>query len=211
MIQTLSIQLVQQALTLAPFDVQTAQQKMAPAVRSRQRPEGLPGQPRVGGVLLLLYRHQQTLHVLLTRRREHLTAHAGQISFPGGRRDDQEPLHQTALRETMEEVGVPPQEITLLGTLTTIYIPPSDYEVHPFVGWVHRGERPSFRANPNEVAAIIEAPLPLLLDPATRHEEPWEFRGNMITIPFFNIDGQKVWGATAIMLSEFLERLRAVR
>lgn len=202
---------VRQALALPHFDVLAAQQQMALLDRSRRRPPKMEGEPRVGGVLLLLYCRDGELYVLLTRRRADLNSHAGQISFPGGRREEDEPLYETALRETMEEVGVPPAAVTILGSLADIYIPPSDYEVHPFVGWLEgNGRPPRFSPNPAEVEEILEAPLRLLLHPETRREEAWELRGQRVKVPFYDVEGHKVWGATAIMLSEFLERLRMV-
>jgi 8-oxo-dGTP pyrophosphatase MutT (NUDIX family) len=116
----------------------------------------------------------------------------------------------TALRETHEEIGIAPQQLTILGELMPIYILPSDFEVHPFVAWHHNRQRPSFRPSLSEVAEIIETPLSHLLDPATRREEPWEIRGRQLTVPFLAVGSHKVWGATAMMLSEFLERMRAV-
>jgi hypothetical protein len=87
---------------------------------------------------------------------------------------------------------------------------PSDFEVHPFVAWYHNGQRPIFHPAPHEVAEIIEAPLAHLLDPAARREEMWELRGQEFLIPFFALGSHQVWGATAMMMSEFLERLRLV-
>ncbi|MCP5098442.1 MAG: CoA pyrophosphatase, partial [Chloroflexi bacterium] len=179
-------------------------------MRSRERPSSRNGTPRVGGVLLLLYCVENELHFVLTRRRDDLNSHGGQISFPGGRQEPGEPLQTTALRETDEEIGVSPTAVSILGHLTDIYIPPSDFEVHPFVGWYHENGKPTFNPATTEVAEIIEVPLAHLFDPNTRREEPWDFRGHQITIPFFEIEEHKVWGATAIMLSEFVERLRAV-
>jgi 8-oxo-dGTP pyrophosphatase MutT (NUDIX family) len=146
-------------------------------------------------------------HLVLTRRRDDLQSHAGQVSFPGGRREDGESLQTTALRETFEEVGILPTELALLGRLSSLYIPPSDYEVHPFVAWYKNG-RPLFTPQESEVAEILEVPLSHLLDPATRLEEPWEIRSYQLNVPFYLVSGHKVWGATAMMLSEFLERLR---
>jgi 8-oxo-dGTP pyrophosphatase MutT (NUDIX family) len=159
-------------------------------------------------VLLLLYCHELTMHLVLTRRRDDLNSHAGQISFPGGRQEANETAVQAALRETEEEIGVPAAKINVLGELTSIYIPPSDFEVRSFVGWVKGGERPSFVPEIREVAEIIEVPLQQLLDPQTREVEPIPVRGEIYTVPFYNVNGHKVWGATAILLSEFLERLR---
>jgi len=204
----LTTAVIHQALALPNFDVQSAHQTMVPLGRTRQRPQETPGQARVGGVLLLLYCHKQRMHLVLTRRRDDLNSHAGQISFPGGRQEANETPVQAALRETEEEIGVSTTAVSILGELTSIYIPPSDFEVHPFVGWVIGGKRPSFVPETREVAEIIEVPLRHLLDPHTREVGPIPVRGATYTVPYYNVNGHRVWGATAILLSEFLERLR---
>lgn len=201
---------VKKALALPDFDGPAAQRKMMPQFRSMARPMERNGEPRLGSVLALLYGGDGELYVLLTRRREDMNSHAGQVSFPGGRQDAGESFRQTALRETEEEVGVRPSALQILGQLTPIYILPSDYEVHPFVGWYADGQRPCFFPNEAEVAELLEVPLAHLLDPANRHEEPWNIRGYAMMVPFYEVNGHKVWGATAMILSEFLERLRRI-
>jgi len=201
---------VRQALRLPDFDPYAAQRKLMPLPRTQRRTPEMPGAARLGGVLILLYHWQDDLYVVLTRRQDGLQFHAGQISFPGGRHEPPETLQMTALREAHEEVGVSPDKIEVIGPLTPLYIPPSDFEVHPFVGWYRNGQRPSFTPDSREVAEIIETPLGGLLDPATRRHEPWEWRGSRIEVPYFAIQGHKVWGATAMMLSELVERLLAL-
>jgi 8-oxo-dGTP pyrophosphatase MutT (NUDIX family) len=205
---TCTLDAVRAALALPGFDGEAAQLLMAPSLRPRQRPATLATTPRLGGVLLLLYCADDELMLVLTLRPTYEGVHSGQVSCPGGRHEPPETLEMTALRETEEEIGVPPANVTILGPLTPLYIMPSDYEVHPFVGF-HAAGRPLFVSHPREVAAIIETPLRLLLDPATRREEEWELRGLQMTVPFFQVGEHKVWGATAMMLSEFVERLRA--
>jgi 8-oxo-dGTP pyrophosphatase MutT (NUDIX family) len=126
--------------------------------------------------------------------------------LPGGRREDGEPLQETALREAHEEVGIDPRAVSLLGSLASLYILPSDFEVFPFVGW-HEG-MPAFVPQLSEVAEIIEVPLAHILDERLRQEEVWERKGVSMIVPYFQIGEHKVWGATAMMLSEFAERLR---
>lgn len=201
---------VKRALKVSGFDAYQAQMKMTPTSRAIRRPTGRTGEARLGGVLLLLYCKNDELYIILTRRRDDLNSHAGQMSFPGGQRDHGETLLMTALRETHEEVGITSGMLEVLGQLTTLYIPPSDFEVHPYVAWHKNGRRPDFSPNPDEVAEIIEMPLRDFFDPALRGEEPWEFRGHSMIVPFYRAGNYKVWGATAMMLSEFVERLRLV-
>ncbi|MDX1665406.1 MAG: CoA pyrophosphatase [Candidatus Promineifilaceae bacterium] len=181
---------------------------MKPIPRPEQRPPGQGGAPRLGAVLMLLYQKEAQTHIVLTRRRDDLQSHAGQISLPGGRREPQETAEAAALRETEEELGVPPAAITVLGALTPLYIAPSDFEVYPFVGW-HKGP-PRFMPQPLEVAEVIETPLALLLDEQTRAQETWQRNGLLLEVPYFQIGAHKVWGATAMMLSELIERLRRI-
>jgi 8-oxo-dGTP pyrophosphatase MutT (NUDIX family) len=204
------LQHVQAALALTPFDSGAAHGLMAPLTRQNARPSDLPGTARKGSVLLLLYSHQGELHLVLTRRRDDMNSHAGQVSFPGGRQEVGETLQEAALRETYEEVGVLPTAVTILGELTTIWIPPSDFQVHPFVGWVDDQRRPSFLPAENEVAELLEVPLSHLLNPTNCKEGTIERQNYRLTVPYFDVEGHMVWGATAVMLSEFLERLRSV-
>ncbi len=202
---------VRAALALPDFDGPAAQSLMMPLSRPAKRAANRPGRARLGGVLMLLYCVDDELHLVLTQRPDYDGVHSGQVSCPGGRHEPPESLVETALRETYEEIGIPPADVELLGRLTPLYIMPSDFEVHPFVGRTIRPERPRFVPDTREVAAILEVPLRRLLDPATRAEEEMELRGGLrMAVPFFRVGEYKVWGATAMMLSEFLERLRAV-
>ncbi len=193
-------------LDLPDFVAAGAQLKMAPFPRPVRRLAQRPGQARVGAVLLLLYARNSDIHLVLTRRRDDLPDHSGQIAFPGGKQEPNEPLETTALREAQEEIGIQPERVTILGPLTPIYIPPSDFEVHPFVGW--HTDTPDFSLQAGEVAEVLEVSLAYLLDPAARKLEQWEMRDLRMDVPFYEVNGHKVWGATAIMLSEFLERWR---
>lgn len=204
----LSAELVRHALNLEGFNSEQAQKLMMPVPRGVRLPD-MPGQPRLGGVLVVLFQKDDQTQLVLTRRRDDLNAHAGQISFPGGRKEGDEPLRTTALREAEEEIGINSEQLEVLGELSPLYIPPTDYEVHPFVAW-YTGNL-NFKRQVTEVAEIILVPLKDLLEPANQFEEPWEIRGYQVQVPFYLVDGHKVWGATAMMLSEFLERLRRIR
>ncbi len=196
---------IERALQLPDFDITSAQSKMLPRPRGTRLPE-VSGETRQGGVLVLLYLKDGRTHLVLTRRRDDLNVHAGQISFPGGRREDGETLQETALREAREEIGIEQANLEILGHLECLYIPPTDYEVYPTVAW--HDSAPIFKRQVDEVAEIMEVPLAHLLDPANRLEELWELRGYEVQVPFFLVGRHKVWGATAMMLSEFLERVR---
>lgn len=199
---------IQRALNLPDFDPLAAQSKMLPRPRGN-RPIDMPGDPRVGSVLVILYPRNGETYLVLTRRRDDLNDHAGQISFPGGQREVGETLQTAALREAHEEVGVSPSALAVLGELSTTYIPPTDFEVHPFVAW--HESLPDFKPQDREVAEILEVSISHLLDPVNRHEDAWDIQGYTVQVPYYLFGSHKVWGATAIMLSEFLERLRFVK
>jgi 8-oxo-dGTP pyrophosphatase MutT (NUDIX family) len=190
--------------------------------QSQMAPEPLPGQVnrwepvtgcREAGVLLLLYPHDtgggSELHIVLIRRPEYSGVHSGQISLPGGRREGRESLQETALRETREEIGVKPDTVEMLGQLSLLYTPVSNFCIYPFVAFSLT--RPAFQPDPGEVAGLLEPPLSWLLNPAARRAEQWNFPQGARRVPFFDVFGLKVWGATAMILSEFLMTVRGVR
>lgn len=167
----------------------------------------IPDNYREGAVLLLLYPRGSELNFVLTRRAEYDGVHSGQIALPGGGREPGEAFQDTALRETWEEVGVPTNRISILGALTRLYIPPSNYMVYPFVGYTPA--EPVFRRDRHEVAEIMQVPLSVITDPHNRHTEMRNHpQLGRVHIPYMLIHGYKVWGATAMILSEFSELLR---
>jgi 8-oxo-dGTP pyrophosphatase MutT (NUDIX family) len=180
---------------------------MAPAYRSAAlQDRAVPATPREAGVLILFYLYDNELYFPLTRRTDTVENHKGQISLPGGAREGDETLQATALRETCEELNARPEDWQILGPLTPLYIPPSGFLISPFVAYTPT--RPSFEPDPVEVAELIETPLNLLLDPTTVEWEEWTVRGMRVQVPFFHVFGHKVWGATAMVLSELLTLLR---
>lgn len=140
-------------------------------------------------------------YLVLTRRTTALRRHSGQISLPGGRHDPEDSsLLRTALRETEEELGIPPDGLTIWGRLEPEWIVVTHYLLTAFVAYTP--ERPTFRPAPAEVAEVIEMPLGLILDPASLAEEIWEMQGTSRQVAFFRHGEHKVWGATARILSQ---------
>jgi len=175
------------------------------SIRPMLPPPGVT--PREAAVLVLLYPSEGELWLPLTVRSARLTTHRGEVSLPGGGTDPEDggPIG-TALREAWEELGIRPANVEVLGTLSAFYIPPSNNRLTPVVG-LSSGEL-DLRPDPDEVEAAFSVPLRILLDPATVREEVWERRGLRMRVPFFALEGYKVWGATALLLSELVARLR---
>ena len=187
-----------------PLPGEEAQYRMAPRLRSGAEIYDVPlSDARRGGVLALFYPRGDRVYLPLILRATYLGVHSGQVGFPGGGYDEIDvDLTATALREAYEEVGIHPSQVTVLGQLTTLYVYASNYLVQPTVAWMDY--RPSFHLDPYEVAQLIEAPVLDLLDAANRRVETWDLRGRTAEVPFFAVQGQTIWGATAMMLSELL-------
>lgn len=158
--------------------------------------------PRNAGVMMLFYPKSEETHLVLIVRNSYEGVHSSQIAFPGGKYEKEDlNLEQTALRETYEEIGVKPENIEVIKAFTQLYIPPSNFMVHPFLGICY--EEIIFYPDSKEVASIIELPL------ATFLSESIVVNANIntsyaksIDVPVFKIDEHVVWGATAMMLSE---------
>jgi 8-oxo-dGTP pyrophosphatase MutT (NUDIX family) len=183
-----------------------AQLRMAPTPRLGWDPLNLPPGTRDGAALVLVFPDNGSLHLALTVRASALRSHTGQVSLPGGGVDNGETVEAAALREAEEEIGVPRESVQLLGRLTPLHIPVSGYLLYPVVGFVPG--RPAFRRSESEVARILEPSLADLNDPGRigREERTVPAGGETVRIdvPFFQVDGEKVWGATAMVLAEFL-------
>jgi 8-oxo-dGTP pyrophosphatase MutT (NUDIX family) len=166
------------------------------------------GRLREAAVLLLLFPRDGDVRFLLTLRPASLSHHAEQISLPGGAVEPRDAGHwEAALRETREELGIETGALVPLGRLATHHINVSAYSVTPFVGWA--AESPRLNPDPREVAEVIEARLEDLLAPQSVAEETWTYRDAPWRIAFFRLNGHAVWGATARILADFVERVRA--
>jgi 8-oxo-dGTP pyrophosphatase MutT (NUDIX family) len=193
----------------APLPGRTAQERMTGRVLPM--PEEIPENARDSAVLQLLFPKNGEPHVLFIRRTEDGRAHSGQISFPGGRYEQEDASFMiTALREAEEEVGIIASEVEVLGALTPLYIPVSFFMVHPFVAW--SGKRPDYLPSREEVSEILEIPLAHLFDDAnkiTTEVRPSSVPGLILKVPAYSLpDGSFIWGATAMMLSELEEVLK---
>lgn len=180
-----------------------AQMKMAPPVRTRNMQ--VPDDVRLGAVMILIFEIDKKWNTVLIRRTKDGHTHSGQISFPGGKKDATDPdLIYTALRECEEEIRVKRKDVEVLGTLTPLYIPPSNFLVTPVIG--HIKELQNYKASEREVQEIIQTPLELLFwDETKTHKEVMRSDDNTIPMKapvYLLAEDIVIWGATAMMISE---------
>jgi len=199
-------------LTKAVLPAMKAHVLMAPVERieTLENPINALKVPKTAAVLMLLYPKDKKTHLVLIVRNTYKGVHSAQVAFPGGKYEETDSdFAYTALRETQEEVGVNPQEVELIKPFTPMYIPPSNFMVHPFLGLAK--QEIQFVPQPSEVSQIIELPLSVFLDESivitARMSTSYN---NEMLVPAFNIENKVVWGATAMMLSELKEVLKSV-
>jgi 8-oxo-dGTP pyrophosphatase MutT (NUDIX family) len=188
-----------------------AQLMMAPPHRVNEIRSGLHSNDSVkSSVLILLYPDGELIKTVVMLRPSYDGVHSGQISLPGGKWETSDKdMATTALRETYEEIGVSPSEIRLLGQLSPLYIPPSNYIVFPYIGIVDL--KPEFLKNPSEVQELIEIDIVELLKETTCTTREITFKdGNSIQVPCYTFGETIIWGATAMILSEFLVLLKNI-
>jgi 8-oxo-dGTP pyrophosphatase MutT (NUDIX family) len=159
--------------------------------------------PRLAGVLALFYPIENTPHLVLMKRNTYPGVHSGQISLPGGQIEPHDvDIEATALRETHEEIGVAPNLVDVVGRLTELYIPPSNFLVQPIVGFAK--SRPDFVPEAKEVERVLEIPFAAFAQPENLRETTVSARGFTMQVPAFTIGDEIIWGATAMILSELL-------
>ncbi len=182
-----------------------AQTRLAPQPRREWPADFSPSRVRHAAGLLLLFPVADRPHIVLTVRSDHLGRHGGQVSLPGGAIEPGETFEQAALREAFEEVGLSSGAVQVLGDLTPLDIPVSGFRLHPVVAATLT--RPRLHAADGEVARILEIALADLADPQALVSVDRVRDGRAMTIPLFRVAGQEIWGATAMVLAEFLALL----
>ncbi len=157
-------------------------------------------------VLLLLFPEDNSLKLLFIKRATDGSSHSGQIAFPGGKFENKDnDLKETALRETEEEIGIKKKDIQVLKQLTSLFIPVSNFSVNPFVGIIEY--KPVISMNSDEVEEVFTVDLEEILS-AKRTERTFNVRNQTITAPFFIFDEFEIWGASAMILSEFIDLIK---
>lgn len=183
-----------------------AQLRLSPPGR---RPEIANTRVRESAVLIVLFLQEKQIRTVFIKRGEYEGVHSGQVSLPGGMyKVSDKSLKATALRETMEETGLPGEKISIIGNLTSLHIPVSNIKVYPFVGLYY--DKPIFSPDTFEVKYIIETSLQELLNPKNQKFKIMQIGDSEIEIPYFDIRGDHIWGATAMIMSEFLELVKRI-
>ena len=174
-----------------------------------QRKMEAPDDARSSSVLILVYPNEESeLELLLTLRTSGID-HGGQISFPGGRSEQGETAADTALREANEEVGIDPEQVEIVGRMTNLYVNHSNNQVTPVVGYLDRS--PELTLDPREVEEAFSVELDSLLHKKNLTVEDWELGSHSFKVPYWDVHRVPLWGATAMMLNEFLEIYRGFR
>ena len=200
-------ELLQQAFT-KELPGKDAHVKMAPQPLDLRRfTTSFSEPPKKSGVLLLFYQDHGSVYFPLIKRPHYPGVHSGQVGFPGGKMEPSDPdILFTALREAEEEIGINASKVEVLGQLSDLYIPTSNFLVSPVVGFVP--EKPSFIPEQREVARIIATEVISLFHPEVRKQTQLAVGGGMyLYTPYFAVEEEIVWGATAMILSELIEVL----
>ncbi len=189
---------------LNPLPGPEVQYKMAPPDRDLRHLKFLENPSQQAAVLIILFQNDHRISTVFIKRTIDPGPHSGQISFPGGKSDSSDPsLIYTALRESHEEIGIDHKKVRLLGKLTPLLIPVSNFEVHPFVGYIDAGIQ--FRIQPEEVQFLISVPVEKLMEAETFSSMIVTIQNKDVRVPCFKVQGYNIWGATAMILREFLE------
>jgi len=184
-----------------------AQQKMSPSIRNHSDEKNDPRLARDSSVLILFYQKGEKLYFPLIERTNGNHKHSGQISLPGGKYElSDKNLVETAIRETEEELGLLADKIHIIGPITGLYIPISNFQVQPILAYYD--DLPQFKADSFEVNQIIETEIQELFNKKNKHEVIIHKNGFEIKAPYYDVKGHKLWGATAMIVSELEELLK---
>jgi 8-oxo-dGTP pyrophosphatase MutT (NUDIX family) len=162
------------------------------------------GYDREAAILMLMYEQDGNPFFLLTRRTEEVSTHKGQISFPGGMRQEDETLEQTALRETQEEVGLDQDRIEILGRFHD-YLSITGHRVAPFAGYIHGAFTTVLQTR--EVAEVLRVPFPIFRDPSRLRTRPFLRLGRIMDVYFYRFEPHEIWGLTAHIIKDFFDDL----
>lgn len=195
-------------LTLSKLPGVEAQLKMSPNVRNPHFESQSPNESTIkAAVLITIIIKEDSFKTVLIKRPEYNGAHSGQISFPGGKAEKTDKnIYHTALREAKEEIGINPDNIDVVGSLTTLYVPVSNICIYPIIGLTNKSI--SYNINQNEVAEVIETNIEVLFDENNIDKMSFTTNNLEIIAPYYNVSNNKVWGATAMIISEFLEVIK---
>ena len=192
---------IHDALT-QPLPGASAHCLLAPRPRHGWAPGQIPLEAKPSAALILLFPFSGEAYTLLTVRGDHLPQHAGQVSFPGGRLEPTETVENAALRESHEEVGLDPRRVRLIGKLSPLYIPASGFALFPVIGIADT--RPKFLCKTTEVKRILEIPVGKLSGAEGLHLGYRWYKNDCYQVPYFDVEDERVWGATAMILGELL-------
>ena len=159
-------------------------------------------------ILILLYLADNEIYFFLTKRTDELKHHKGQISLPGGTQEGNEKLIDTALRETQEEIGINKTSISIIGTITPLFVPVTGFMIYPFIGYSLNKLDP--KPDPVEVATIFSVNISDLLNKENRTTEQRNISGYDVQVPYFKLNDYQVWGATSMILSEFRDLIKSI-
>ena len=159
-------------------------------------------------VLILLYLADNEIYFFLTKRTDERKHHKGQISLPGGTQEENEKLIDTSLRETQEEIGINKTSISIIGTITPLFVPVTGFMIYPFIGYSLNKLNP--KPDPLEVATIFSVNISDLLNKENRTTEQRNIRGYDVQVPYFKLNDYQVWGATSMILSECRDLIKSI-
>lgn len=185
--------------------------RMSPSLRNVPFRKFKPGpNPKKSAVMVLLSEDEnKELQVILTLRGSKLENHSRQISFPGGMSEEGETPVDTAKRETFEEIGVKPYDIEIIGQLSQLYVPPSNFLIVPIVGWTHNNHK--FKINYDEVEELFFVKVKELIDENSIMYQKRNLKGEEIDVPYWSVHPEvPLWGATAMMLNEFIHIIKTL-